>query len=297
MAELERMLSQLGRELDWPDTPELAPAVRARLAEPSPRRARRPLVGGMRRSLALALVLVLVLAAVAAAAVPTVRDAVLEFLGLQGATVERVATQPTPPPERPLDLGRRTTLEAARGPLAFAPLLPTGLGAPDGVYLRRRVRGGELSLAYRARPGLPPARSTRLGLLMSEFRGDLHPDYVGKVVGPAAVAERLVRGRQPRHLGRGRASFLLLPRPGRAADRERASPGRERAAGAAGRSADPTRRRVQPRSGRSGSPARFASAPCPPRAGAAVSRTRRRRTPRPRRCPPRRPSWSCRAHR
>ena len=122
MAELERMLSQLGRELDWPDTPELAPRVRARLAEASPRRARRPLVGGMRRSLALALVIVLVLAAAAAAAIPTVRDAVLEFLGLQGATVERVATLPTPPPERPLDLGPRTTLEGARGRLAFAPL-------------------------------------------------------------------------------------------------------------------------------------------------------------------------------
>jgi hypothetical protein len=214
MAELERMLSQLGPELDWPDTPELAPGVRARLAEPSPRRARRPLVGGMRRSLALALVLVLVLAAVAAAAIPTVRDAVLEFLGLQGATVEQVATQPTPPPERPLDLGRRTTLEAARGPLAFAPLLPTGLGAPDDVYLRRRVTGGELSLAYRARPGLPRARSTRLGLLMSEFRGDLHPDYVGKVVSPAAVAERLVVDGNPGIWVEGAPHFFFYRDPG-----------------------------------------------------------------------------------
>jgi hypothetical protein len=212
MAELERMLSQLGRELDWPDTPELAPGVRARLAEPSPRR-RRPLVGGLRRSLALALVLVLVLAAVAAAAIPTVRDAVLEFLGLQGATVERVATLPTPPPERPLDLGSRTTLEGARGRLAFAPLLPTGLGAPDAVYLHRRVGGGELSLAYRARPVLPRARSTRLGLLMSEFRGDLHPDYVGKVVGPAAVAERLVVDGNPGIWVEGAPHFFFYRDP------------------------------------------------------------------------------------
>ena len=33
MPELERMLSQLGAELDWPQTPDLAPRVRARLTE------------------------------------------------------------------------------------------------------------------------------------------------------------------------------------------------------------------------------------------------------------------------
>jgi hypothetical protein len=191
MAELERMLSQLGGELDWPDTPELAPSVRARLAGTPPQRVRRPLFGGLRRSLALALVLALVLAAVAAAAIPAVRDGVLEWLGLQGAAVERVATLPTPPPERPLELGRRTTLPAARERLAFEPLLPSGMGEPDGVYIRR-LPGGELSLAYRPRPGLARARSTRLGLLVSEFRGDLHPDYVGKIVGPATVAQSLI---------------------------------------------------------------------------------------------------------
>lgn len=191
MAELERMLSQLGGELDWPDTPELAPGVRARLAGPPPQRVRRPLLGGLRRSLALALVLTVVIAAAAAAAIPAVRDAVLEWLGLQGATVERVVTLPSPPPERPLELGRRTTLPRARERLAFEPLVPFGLGEPDGVYIRGRVPGGELSLAYRPRPGLAPARSTRLGLLVSEFRGDLHPDYVGKIVGPATVAQSL----------------------------------------------------------------------------------------------------------
>jgi hypothetical protein len=191
MPELERMLTQLGRELDWPETPDLAPRVRARLAGPAPRRRRSALTWGLRRSLALALVLLLLLAAVTAAAVPGVRDAVLEFLGLQGATVERRISLPTPPPERPLDLGRRTTLEDAAGLLAFEPLVPADLGDPDGVFVRRGVPGGEVSLTYWPQPGLPRARSTRLGLLLSEFRGDLHRDYVGKIVGPAAVVERL----------------------------------------------------------------------------------------------------------
>ena len=187
MPELERMLSQLGRELDWPDTPDLPASVRVRLVEPQGTRWRpKPLVAGLRRSLALALVVLLLLAAVTAAAVRPARDAVLEFLGLQGATVERRIALPTPPPERPLDLGRRTTLHSAAERLAFKPLLPADL-EPQGVY----VRSGELSLTYLPRPGLPRARSTRLGLLVSEFRGDLDPAYIGKVVGPDALVGRL----------------------------------------------------------------------------------------------------------
>jgi hypothetical protein len=150
----------------------------------------------MRRSLALAAVGLLLLAGTVFAAVPGVRDAVLDFLGLQGATVERRATLPTPPPERPLDLGTRTTLAGAADRLGFAPLVPAELGQPDGVYVRRGLPGGELSLTYLARPGLPKADTTRLGALISEFRGDLSPDYLGKVVGPATSVERLRVGGQ-----------------------------------------------------------------------------------------------------
>jgi hypothetical protein len=190
--ELERVLTELGRELDWPETPELAGRVRARLAEQAPPRPRRLLPPfGLRRPLVVALAALLLLAGTVFAAVPGVRDAVLEFFGLQGATVERRETLPTPPPEQPLDLGRRTTLAQAREQLAFEPLVPAGLGAPDGVYVRGDTPGGELSLAYRARPGLPRASTTRLGLLVGEFRGDLHPDYMAKVGGQSLTIERL----------------------------------------------------------------------------------------------------------
>ena len=213
MPELERMLAQLGRELDWPESPDLAPGVRARLTEPPRRRRPAFAAAGAPRALALALVLLLVLAAVTAAAVPAVRDAVLEALGLQGATVELRTTLPTRPPERPLDLGRRTTLDAARPSLAFEPLLPSGLGAPDGVYVRRGVPGGELSLAYLPRPGLPRARSTRLGLLVSQFRGDLDPNYLGKVVGPQATAEELTLGGEPAIWIEGAPHFFFYRDP------------------------------------------------------------------------------------
>jgi hypothetical protein len=192
MPELERMLTRLGEELDWPPTPDLAGGVMARLDErPARRRRFAGLLppAGLRRSLAIAVVALLLLAGAAFAAVPGVRDAVLDLFGLQGATVERRETLPTPPPERALDLGDRTTLEAAR--LGFEPLVPEDLGAPDGVYVRRGPPGGELSLTYVAGSGLPPAGSTRLGLLVTEFRGDLSPEYVRKVGGETTSIERL----------------------------------------------------------------------------------------------------------
>jgi hypothetical protein len=195
MSDLEQRLTQLGREFDWPETPELAPAVRRRIASPAPSRRRRPLV--LRRSLAIALASLLVLAGGVFAAVPDVRDAVLEFFGLQGATVERREQLPTVPELQPLRLGQRTTLARARAELGFEPLVPRAAGRPDHVFMNLSVPGGELALAYRPARGLPEAHSTRLGLLVGEFRGDLLPDYLGKIAGEATSIERLrVDGRR-----------------------------------------------------------------------------------------------------
>ena len=187
MTELERQLTQLGRELDWPATPDLTRAVRARLA-PAPARRRRPIFG---RSLAIAFAALLLLAGGVMAAVPSVRDAVLEFFGLQGATVERREQLPPPPEPAPLRLGERTSLDAARGSLAFEPVVPSAAGDPDAVFVDDRVPGGSVALTYRPAEGLPEARSTGLGLLVEEFRGDLAPEYFGKTAGQATRIERL----------------------------------------------------------------------------------------------------------
>ena len=80
MTELERALVALGRELDFPPTPDLAAGVRERL--------------GRRRRWRPALV-VLAVAAVAigiAFAVPPARSAILRFLHLGTATIVRVET-------------------------------------------------------------------------------------------------------------------------------------------------------------------------------------------------------------
>jgi hypothetical protein len=220
MPELEQALTRLGQELDWPPTPDLSQRVMARLDEEHLGEGRRrgrgyrrafPLA---RRSLALALVALLLLAGAAFAALPGVRDAVLDFLGLQGATIERRATLPPAPAERPLDLGARTTLARAADELGFAPLVPADPGEPDAVYIHRELPGGELSLAYRPRAGLPRARSTRLGLLVSEFRGDLSPEYMGKIAGQATRVARLRVDGDPAIWLEGAPHYFFYRAPG-----------------------------------------------------------------------------------
>lgn len=187
MSELERQLTALARELDWPATPDLTHSVSDRL-QPAPARRRRPIFG---RSLAIAFAALLLLAGGVMAAVPSVRDAVLEFFGLQGATVERREQLPPAPPPAPLSLGERTTLDAARDSLSFDPLLPRAAGEPAGVYVNDLAPGGSIALTYRPTDDLPEARSTGLGLLVEEFRGDLAPEFMGKITGQATRVERL----------------------------------------------------------------------------------------------------------
>jgi hypothetical protein len=213
VTELERALTQLGRELDYPQTPALATRVRAQLERPAPARRRLLPAAGFRRALALALVGLLVLAAGVVAAVPPVRDAVLEFFGLQGATVERVERLPAAPELRPLRLGQPTTLDDAAGVLGFTPLVPADPGAPDGVYVRRDIPGGELALAYAPRPGLPEARTTGLGLLVTEFRGDLVPELIGKLAGGATSLEELTLGGERAVWIEGGEHFFFYRRP------------------------------------------------------------------------------------
>jgi hypothetical protein len=187
MPDLERDLARLGAELRFPDTPALAAAVTERLrAEPVAPRPRFVLS----RALAIALASLLLLAGGVVAAVPGARHAVLEFLGLRGATVERRPSLPPPARTTP-ELGRRTSLAELRRSVDFPLLVPAELGPPDSAYLSAGTPGGEAGLAYRPRPGLPRARPTGLGLLISEFRGDLHPDYVGKIATQATTVERL----------------------------------------------------------------------------------------------------------
>ena len=301
MPELERMLSRLGEELDWPrDAGPGGARDGAGCDEPGPRAAPRASPAcsrraGLRRSLALAAVALLLLAGTVFAAVPGVRDAVLDFLGLQGATVERRETLPTPPPERPLDLGTRTTLaDAAATGSRFAPLVPAGPRASPTASTCARGAAGRRAVARLPRaPAACRARAARgSALLVSEFRGDLSPDYLGKVVGQGTTVERLRVDGDPRDLDRGRAALPPLSRP-RTASSSRAACASRRTCCCSSAAAllRPARGRLRPRPGGRDRPLAALALRRP--AGAAGSRTRAARTRAPRR-PPRRSWSSCR---
>lgn len=187
MVDLEQTLRQLAREVEYPPTPPLAQTATQALKEEdggATRRRRtawRPLTA---RAALLAVALLLLLAGGVVAAVPAARHALLDLFGLRGATVERVDTLPAGVQARPgLGLGKPVTLAAARYSLAFDPVLPRNLGEPNGVFvvIDRPPPGGELSLTYAPRPGLPQSKFTGVGLLLNEIDGTIAPGFFGKL--------------------------------------------------------------------------------------------------------------------
>lgn len=189
MSELESALVRLGADLEFPETPNVADAVRQRLTG---REAERRSWLPARRTLVIAFVAV-ALAVGAAFAVPPARSAILDFLGLSGASVQRVETLPHVPASTSsaLDLGRSVTLAEARDLAAFGVLVPAELGAPDDVFHSSSVPGGRVSLVYEPSGDLSRSRYTGVGLLVTEFRGDLIPNFVSKLADQTTRIEEL----------------------------------------------------------------------------------------------------------
>jgi hypothetical protein len=180
MTELERELFSVGRRLDWPHEPNLAPRVRARLAAPGERR----LPG--RRTLAIALA-VLAVAIGAAFAVPSARTAILRWLGLTHVRVVRVETLPPTRRLTEADLGTKTTVAAAERKLGFAILEPRE--RPDAVYVFTDFGNARVTLVY--------GSVAKPRLLLSEFRGSGTTKFIQKLVGGGAKVERVRIGEAP----------------------------------------------------------------------------------------------------
>jgi hypothetical protein len=156
-------------DVDWAATPDLAPAVMARISSDRlPRVVRLPLSRTKRILLiAAATVLLLAGAAVAAKIIIDLGAVVVEV------TPSRPGLLPTPsiaPTGEPITLQEASTL------LGEDVTIPSELGDPDRVWADRVFTDlGEVprvTLAWRARPGLPRIEGARYGAVLQIFEGD-----------------------------------------------------------------------------------------------------------------------------
>ena len=170
MAELETALRQLGGEVAFPPTPDLASAIRGQLDRPRFRQ----------RRVAIALVAVVAVAIGAVFAVPQARTAILDWLGLRNVSVVRVEKLPAVPAHGNLDLGQRVTLDDAK---RRAPWLLVPDGTPDSVWVNKSLPGGKVSLLW----GTP----SNVRLLLTEFTGRT---YIEKVIDGDTQVERVKIG-------------------------------------------------------------------------------------------------------
>jgi hypothetical protein len=134
VTELEQALRELGRELELPASPDVVPAVLARL-EPRPA-ARLSLRRPTGRRLALALAVVALAAAAATLAVPEARSALFRVLHIGSERIELVDDLPPVEESGGLGtsfLGEQVSLDEARTRAGF-PLRELD-EAPDRVYL------------------------------------------------------------------------------------------------------------------------------------------------------------------
>jgi hypothetical protein len=190
MTELELSLLTLGREIEWPPTPDLVARVQHRLTISVPET----------RSLWWRPVLVAGLAIVALTLglSPDAREAVARLLGVVGIRIETGVGTTVPPI---FDLGLGTQVSAAEAPslVDFTVLSPelSDPGAPDAIYYNDERLGGQISLVWAPRPNLPEAAQSGVGMLISSFRGSLDSSTYAKELNAARnlLLDVEVRGR------------------------------------------------------------------------------------------------------
>jgi hypothetical protein len=156
-------------DVEWAATPELAPGVVARVSsERHPHVVRLPLSRPKRIALiAAATVLLLAGAAVAAKIIIDLGAVVVEY------TPSRPGLLPTP---SIVPTGEPITLREASVLLGRDVALPTQLGEPDRVWadtaFTESGKVPRVTLAWRARPGLPQIEGARYGAVLVVFEGD-----------------------------------------------------------------------------------------------------------------------------
>lgn len=197
MSELERDLMALRDAVAWPQTPDVAAAVRVRVdavgaAAPGEGARRRP---PQRARLALA---ALVAAAATALAVSPAGGALLRWIGI-GATIRVTEVQRLPvPASGTAGLGRLVSLDRARVLADFRVRVPA---PPLRVRFSDAVLGGAVTLEYR-------------DTTITQFAGTT-TDYLQKVIAPPTRAQRLtVNGNPGVFLTNGPTRLFVADRRG-----------------------------------------------------------------------------------
>ncbi|GAC1669336.1 MAG: hypothetical protein PVS3B2_09760 [Candidatus Dormibacteraceae bacterium] len=193
MPDFEQQLSQLSAQIEWPATPNLVPAVRARITDPV---ALRAAWYQSRWALAAAAVIV---ALVALIAYQPSRDTIADWVNVH-VFFQRVQVVPTPSPlpagplGKRLGLGDQTTLAGAQQKVTWRVTVPSRLGEPDEVYLQLPPSApaqGEVTLVYASRPNIPVAGETGVSVLVTEARGSVNSNIFGKMLGPGTTIEEV----------------------------------------------------------------------------------------------------------
>jgi hypothetical protein len=180
MSELDlgRELDELASRIVFPPTPDLAPAVLARIRE-----RRRP----RRLALAFASAMLAVLAAAAVLVTsPGARSTVLDWLQIGGVEFRRADRLPKVPVRAEPVFGERVTLEEARRRVEFPVLVPERLGEPDRVHHRPYPSGGAITLVW-GDPGEPR-------LALTEWAGRVVEPVLLKVIPPGTRADVVTVG-------------------------------------------------------------------------------------------------------
>jgi hypothetical protein len=201
MSDLERMLTELGPRIEFPETPALAPRVRARVSAAPARRVRR-----FRPALVVAFVLLLCGGALAAS---PLRDDILDFLGIGGVEVKQVPKLP-PAPSKDLALGERVSSAEAARRTEFDWLVPAGLGHPQAFWFRPDPPGGQVSVTF------PRPRG-----VFSAFDGSIDENFIQKSIGPGTTVRTFTRpGVRGFFLSGKPHAFVYVDRDGQVRDED-----------------------------------------------------------------------------
>jgi hypothetical protein len=189
--DLERQLRELGGEIAYPRTPNIARAVRARI---------RPQPAWQRWRVVLAAAAVVLIAVAGAVAInPDARRTVAGYLGFPGFQIKKVKVLPSP---SPLYGTRAVTLEEARRLAGFTVLVP---GSPEqvrSVAFDDRPPGGEVELDLAG------------GAIVTQVKGGIDTGFFQKMVGGNGRVTELSVGGSTGYWVTGAQMFIYVDAAG-----------------------------------------------------------------------------------